>query len=144
MDRLGFCNLMEQAKTCSNLTPSEISFSMKMLMPTLRRFEKGNHNFSMTKVMEYLKVLSAKLIVHKGSSKKIFTDYEQLISWIILERKKSFSQRTLAEAVGMSYVMLARVESQKSNLTIDVFLKIVDILGCSIEIKPTISNKNSL
>lgn len=140
MDRFGFCTLMEQAKKCSKLTPSEISFSMKMLMPTLRRFEKGEHNFSMTKVMDYLKVLHAKLMVFSNSFQKSFTDYEQLISWLILERKKTFSQRTLAEAVGMSYVMLARVESQKSNLTIDVFLKIVEVLGYNIEIKSTTAN----
>lgn len=141
MDRLEFCNLMEQAKASSNLPPSEISFSMKMLMPTLRRFEKGEHNFSMTKVMEYLKVLQAKLIICKNSSKKDFTNYEQLISWLVSERKKSFSQRSLAEAVGMSYVMLARVESHKSNLTIDVFLKIVEVLGYNITIKPTIQDE---
>lgn len=143
MDRLEFCKLMEQAKASSNLPPSEISFSMKMLMPTLRRFEKGEHNFSMTKVMEYLKVLHAKLMIYKSSSKKDFINYEQLISWLVSERKKSFSQRTLAEAVGMSYVMLARVESQKSNLTIDVFLKIIDVLGYSIEIKSVTSNGKS-
>lgn len=140
MNRLEFCNLMEQAKTSSNIPSSEISFSMKMLLPTLRRFEKGEHNFSMTKVMEYMNVLQANLVICKKSSKKSFTTYEQLISWLISERKKSFSQRSLAEAVDMSYVMLARVESQKSNLTIDVFLKIVDVLGYNIEIKSITAN----
>lgn len=140
MNRLEFCNLMEQAKTSSNIPSSEISFSMKMLLPTLRRFEKGEHNFSMTKVMEYINVLQANLVICKKSSKKSFTTYEQLILWLISERKKSFSQRSLAEAVDMSYVMLARVESQKSNLTIDVFLKIVDVLGYNIEIKSITAN----
>lgn len=135
MDRFEFCKLMEQAKANSNLPLSEISFSMKMLLPTLRRFEKGKHNFSMTKVFDYLNVLQAKLTICNNSSHKDFSNYEQLISWLVAERKKTFSQRTLAEAIGMSYVMLARVESQKSNLTIDTFLKIADVLGCTIKIR---------
>ena len=41
MDRKEFCVLMAKAKQESGRGTSDISFDMKMLLPTLRRFEKG-------------------------------------------------------------------------------------------------------
>lgn len=135
MNRLDFCKLMEQAKIASGIPASEISFSMKMLMPTLRRFEKGEHNFSLVKVMEYLQVLHAQLIIYNEKSTVVVTEYSQLIEWLVSARKNGYTQRKLAEAVGISYVMLARIESNKSSLSIDVYLKIIEVLGYSVNIK---------
>lgn len=135
MNRLDFCKLMEQAKIASGIPASEISFSMKMLMPTLRRFEKGEHNFSLVKVMEYLQVLHAQLVIYNEKSTVVVTEYNQLIEWLVSARKNGYTQRKLAEAVGISYVMLARIESNKSSLSIDVYLKIIEVLGYSVNIK---------
>lgn len=135
MNRLDFCKLMEQAKIASGILASEISFSMKMLMPTLRRFEKGEHNFSLVKVMEYLQVLHAQLVIYNEKSTVVVTEYSQLIEWLVSARKNGYTQRKLAEAVGISYVMLARIESNKSSLSIDVYLKIIEVLGYSVNIK---------
>ncbi|MGN1218823.1 MAG: helix-turn-helix domain-containing protein [Phocaeicola sp.] len=135
MNRLDFCKLMEQAKTASGIPASEISFSMKMLMPTLRRFEKGEHNFSLVKVMEYLKVLHAQLVIYNDKSTVACTEYSQLIAWLVSARKDGYPQRKLAEVIGISYVMLARIESNKSSLSIDIFLKIIEVLGYSVNIK---------
>lgn len=135
MNRLDFCKLMEQAKMASGIPASEISFSMKMLMPTLRRFEKGEHNFSLVKVMEYLQVLHAQLVIYNEKSIVVVTEYNQLIEWLVSARKNGYTQRKLAEAVGISYVMLARIESNKSSLSIDVYLKIIEVLGYSVNIK---------
>jgi transcriptional regulator with XRE-family HTH domain len=126
---------MEQAKIASGIPASEISFSMKMLMPTLRRFEKGEHNFSLVKVMEYLQVLHAQLVIYNEKSTVVVTEYSQLIEWLVSTRKNGYTQRKLAEAVGISYVMLARIESNKSSLSIDVYLKIIEVLGYSVNIK---------
>ena len=135
MNRLDFCKLMEQAKIASGIPASEISFSMKMLMPTLRRFEKGEHNFSLVKVMEYLQVLHAQLVIYNEKLTVVVTEYSQLIEWLVSARKNGYTQRKLAEAVGISYVMLARIESNKSSLSIDVYLKIIEVLGYSVNIK---------
>lgn len=137
MTREEFCRLMEQAKTSSNLTISEISFSMKMLLPTLRRFEKGKHNFSLVKVMEYLSVLKSELVI-TGETLTVFcTDYDQLVHWLVSERQlHGYSLRALAEVSGISFVMLNRIESRKSDLSIDMFLKIAQVFGCDIDIRP--------
>ena len=135
MNRLDFCKLMEQAKRASGISASEISFSMKMLMPTLRRFEKGKHNFGLVKVIEYLQVIHAKLVIYNDKSSVDITEYNQLIDWVVSARQGRYSQRQLAEAIGISYTMLAYVESHKSHLSIDVLLKIIEVLGCNIKIE---------
>jgi len=135
MNRQEFCLLMEQAKQKSGKTSSEISFSLKMLLPTLKRFEKGEHNFSLQKVMDYLCVLNADIILTLGSKKNRCKTYGQLVDWLVSARTGNFSQRQLAETTGISYVMIARIESKKSNLTIDIFLKIIEALGGQVKIK---------
>lgn len=135
MNRLDFCKLMEQAKFASGISPSEISFSMRMLMPSLRRFEKGKHNFSLVKVMEYLKVLHAQLVIYNEKSYVTVTEYNQLIAWVVSARTECYTQRSLAEIIGISYVTLARIESQKSSLSIDILLKIIEVLEYKIDIK---------
>lgn len=134
MTRNDFCKMMEQAKIVSGISTSEICFTIKMLMPTLRRFEKGEHNFSLVKVMEYLKVLHAQLAIYNEKSIVTITEYSQLIEWLVSARKNIYTQRKLAEAIGISCDMLTRVESYRSNLTIDVFLKIIEVLEYNIKI----------
>lgn len=135
MDRFEFCNLMEQAKLSSGITSSEISLSMKMLFPTFRRFEKGKHNFSMTKAMEYINILHAELVIYNDVMSTSITEYSQLIEWLISVRKENYTQQKLANDINISKGMLMRIESQKSNLSVDIFLKIVDVLGYKIDIQ---------
>lgn len=135
MTREEFCKLMEQAKTQAGITTNDLSFDMRMQWSTLRRFEKGEHNFSLVKVMEYLRVLHAQLVIYNEKSTVTIIEYSQLIKWLVSARKdNNYSQRKLAEAISISYVMLARVESNKSNLSIDMLLKILEVLGYNIKI----------
>ena len=135
MDRFEFCNLMEQAKLSSGITSSEISLSMKMLFPTFRRFEKGKHNFSMTKALEYINILHAELVIYNDVISTSITEYSQLIEWLISVRKENYTQQKLADDINISKGMVIRIESQKSNLSVDIFLKIVDVLGYKIDIQ---------
>lgn len=135
MDRLEFCNLMEKAKLSSGVTSTEISFAMKMLFSTFRRFEKGKHNFSMTKALEYINALHAKLVIYNDVTSTSITEYSLLIEWLISARKKNYTQQQLVDNISISRDMLIRIESQRSNLSVDIFLKIVDVLGYKIDIQ---------
>lgn len=136
MNRIEFCKKMTSVKERVGITTTDVSFDMRMQWSTLKRFEKGVHNFSLIKVMEYLKVLRAQLVIYNDEITVCFAEYSQIPQWLPKARAGKFSQRSLADAVGMSQVMLARVESRKSNLTIDVFLKVIEALGYSVDIKP--------
>lgn len=131
MDRIEFCNMLVAAKERSGKTTNTVSFDLRMQWTTLRRFEKGINNPSMNKVFEYLNVVNAALILDS----KVFTESKTLVEFIVNARTGKMSQRQLADAIGVSYVMVARVESGKSNLTLDVFLKIIDVLGYTVQIE---------
>lgn len=135
MDRFEFCNLMEQAKLSSGVTSTEISFAMKMLFSTFRRFEKGKHNFSMTKALEYINALHAELVIYNDVTSTSITEYSLLIEWLISARKKNYTQQQLADNISISRDMLIRIESQRSNISVDIFLKIIDVLGYKIDIQ---------
>lgn len=135
MDRLEFCNILAVAKENSGKTTSEISFAMKMLLPTLRRFEKGEHNFNVKKVMEYLNVINNQLVLISATNKDVCRTYDEIVLWIKNTREGEFSQRKLAEAIQSSHITIANIERQISIISIDVFLKIVQVLGYEIKIE---------
>lgn len=130
MNRLEFCDLMEKAKERSGTRISDISFQMHMLLPTLRRLEKGQHNFNMKKCIEYLDVIKSKITL---GSQEIHT-YDELVETIVNIRTKSYSQRSLAEKIGMSYVSIAHVERHKAVMSVDMFLLIAQALELEINI----------
>ena len=54
MNRQEFHQLMANAKQESGISTSAISFELKMLLPTLRRFEKGTNNSNMKKIFDLI------------------------------------------------------------------------------------------
>lgn len=137
MNRLDFCGLLLEAKNKSGINTSDLSFAIKMQWSTLRRFEKGTHSFGMKKAIEYLDIVHGKICLMQNKKKEIISDYNKLIEWEVRERSKTYTQRSLAEKVGCSYVNLANIESGKSVMSVDIFLKIVDALGFAVDIKTT-------
>ena len=135
MERIEFCDLMVKAKENSGISTSDLSFAIKMQWATLRRFEKGIHNFNMKKAIEYLDILNAKICLIKNKKKHVIANYTQLLQWCIESRTGIYTQRTLAEAIGCSYVNMAKIETEKSTMSVDIFLKIAEVLDFNIEIK---------
>lgn len=131
MDRIEFCNMLVAAKERSGKSTNTVSFDLRMQWAVLRRFEKGVNNPSMNKVFDYLSVVNATLML----GTKSFTDTKSLIAYLVKARTGKWTQRQLADVIGISYVMVARVESGKSNLTLDVFLKIAEVLGYTIKVE---------
>ena len=135
MNRTEFCEMMAQAKKESGVTTSELSFTLRMLVGTLRRLEKGVHNFSVEKTVEYLNVLNAELCLEKeGEESHSIKNYDSFIEWLANARAGQYTQRSLATELGCSYVAIANIERKKSIISIDTFLKLMDVLGYTIKI----------
>ena len=135
MNRAEFCEMMAQAKKESGVTTSELSFTLRMLVSTLRRLEKGTHNFSIEKAIEYLDVLNAELCLEKEGRKSCgIKNYDSFIEWLANVRAGQYTQRSLATELGCSYVAVANIERKKSIISIDTFLKLMDVLGYTIKI----------
>ena len=135
MNRLEFCNMMADAKKNSDKTTSEITFAMKMLLPTLRRFEKGDHNFNVKKVMEYLDVINHQLVLRSETKIDVCRTYDDVILWIKNTREGKYSQRKLAEVIQSSHNSITYIERQIATISIDMFLKIVQVLGYQVKIE---------
>lgn len=52
-----------------------------------------------------------------------------------IRNKKGLSIRELAEACGVSFVNIYKIENGKYNVSIDILGKICDVLGCQIKIE---------
>ena len=62
-----------------------------------------------------------------------FDDLKNTI--ILLRQEQNLSQRKLAEQAGCGHITIANFERNKNTITIDVFLKIIDVLGYQLKIE---------
>ena len=132
MNRTEFFNLLAAAKEKSGKSTNTVSFDLRMQWSTLRRFEKGGNNSNMKKIFDYLQVINAYIQI----GKVIIFNYENLLAWLIDARKEhSLSQRALAKEIECAPSTIANIEREETIISIDTFLKIVDVLGYVIKIE---------
>lgn len=135
MNRSEFCKLLAVAKANSSITTTDLSFSIKMLLPTLRRFEKGEHNFKVDKAMSYLSIVKARVLLYKGNKRLYLSSYEDVIAFIKKAREGVYTQRELAQKVGCTHATIANIERNTNIVSIDTFLKILEALGYELKIE---------
>lgn len=80
------------------------------------------------------------IVLSDSRSAMQISNVKKFGAWLKQKRKGKFSQRDLATAIGCSYPTIANIERNSNIPTIDVFLKIVEVLGYYIEIKTTAVN----
>jgi DNA-binding XRE family transcriptional regulator len=113
------------------------------VMPTaIYRLESEKNNSSLDKVIQYLNAINLKIsLVNKKTNERfLISQYKDVINWLTNSRKPDYTQRSLAEKVSCSYIAIAHIESEKSVVSVDIFLRLVDSLGFEVELSP-ISNK---
>jgi DNA-binding XRE family transcriptional regulator len=124
MNRAEFCELMAQAKKNSGVSTSELSFDSRMLPSTLMRVEKGISNFSMQKAIQYLYAIHHHISLRNGKKIYVIKDYEDLLKWTVEARGKE-SQRSLAKVIDVNRGTITKIETKKSEMSVDLFLKLV-------------------
>lgn len=136
MDRKEFSSLLTQQREAKKIGKNEMCRLTGFTFHQLQRIENAGNNYNIGLALRYLSAIKSSMVIQKYKKERLCTEYNQLIKWLVSARKdNNYTQRKLAEAISISYVMLARVESNKSNLSIDVLLKILEVLGYNIEIK---------
>ncbi len=138
MNRDEFCKLMAAVRSKSKITTTELSFQIKMLLPTLRRFEKGEHNFKLDRVIQYLSILGYQIILYsKNETDCVFKiiQYSDIPKFIKCARKDKYTQRELATNIGCTYATIANIERQSNIVSIDMFLKLVETLNYNVKIE---------
>ena len=137
MTRQEFSTILAEYRKKYGPTIKEICIHSGCLPRDMYRIEKSKHNYNMQKCLDYIKAIGACLELRSGTGEqKIITEYNQLVRHVVDERTQSnYTQRSLAKAIGCSYVTLGLFESHKTTLTIDTLLKIGEALGFELNVK---------
>lgn len=143
MDRMEFCKLLIETRQSVGVGKNEMCRLTGFTFVQLQLLEDKPNNFAIKKAIDYLAALHCVIVLSYSRSTTQIKSVEQFGTWLKQKRKGAFSQRDLAESVGCSYPTIANIERNSNIPTIDVFLKIIDVLGYSIEIKSATSNGKS-
>lgn len=136
MTRDEFCNLMASVKMQVGGSTTDLAFDMRMQWSTLNRLEKGKNNFSVQKMLEYIKYLNANLYFCNDQKSIEISSYNDILTWLKKCRGTNISQRKLAELIGCSRANLANVELGKTIMSIDTLLKMAEVFNNKIDIRP--------
>lgn len=137
MDRKVLCEIVKDIRQKSGVPMKTICATMDVMPTSVYRLESGTNNFNLKLLMNYLNAINARIVLSSANkSSVVFSDYEQFIDWLIQTRTQvSYTQRILAEKTGITHVTIANIESKKNVVTIDYFLKIIEVLNYELNIE---------
>lgn len=129
MTRKEFSTQLSDIRKSSGVKIKDICMSLNVLPDAIYRMEGGKFNYDTNRMLAYCNALGIKVVLNGIT----VTDYDSLLSTTVKIRKAAeFTQRSLAEVVGISRQAVACIETQKNTLTIDVLLKICEVAGATI------------
>lgn len=138
MDRFDFIDLLDDIKCTSNKTTADLSYDMHIPWGAVRRLEEGRTNFGIDSILKYIKCLDHHIqLTNLSNNVYHIPKYDDLIVWLKETRREKFtkfSQRSLAQNIGCSYVNIANIETHKSVMSIDTFLKLTTLFVTNIKI----------
>lgn len=130
MNRQEFCELMAQAKKRSGIGTTKLSLKLQMLPAKLRQFERGLHNFSMARVIEYLDAIGCHLVLSGANDNVRISDYDTLPAWIKQMRmSRGLTVRDMADKIGCSSSGLSHAEIMRTIIRFDLFISIVEFFN---------------
>lgn len=128
MDRQIFSSMLVNAKKKSGKTTSDLVFDMRVLPTAIYRIEKAEFSFSMDKCFSYLKAVGYALQFSKGERCTVVSNNEELVAWE-REVRGQISMSSFSEKIGHHRSYIRLVESESTIMSIDVVLKISEIMG---------------
>ena len=135
MNRTEFCEMMQTHRKQSGVPAKQICFAMNTMPTDIYRIEKGYSNTNLNKIIDFLKATNGAIELSNDNDCFVINDYSSFIEWLInIRTSNNYTQRSLADAAGCSYAAIANTERQNNVLSIDVFLKLMDVLGYTIKI----------
>jgi transcriptional regulator with XRE-family HTH domain len=138
MTREEFCKQLIDCRKASGVKMKDMCFAMGVMPTTIYRLESAKNSFSIDNVFMYLKAIECQMSL-KNSSKKnksfAINKYQDIIDWLVKSRKPDYTQRSLAERIDCSHITIANYESGKNIIGVDIFLRIIDALEFTVELK---------
>lgn len=108
--------------------------ALNALQSTVYRIEKGSHNYSVDKAIIYAGAVKANIVIIANNQLHILERDTQAIQ--LLKEFRSAPLRDVAHMTGFSHPGISKMERGEVNLSIDMFLKLAEYYGLTVEIRP--------
>jgi transcriptional regulator with XRE-family HTH domain len=130
MTRKEFSEKLVECRENAGCGKNELCRRTGFTFNQLQRLENASNNFLINNVFFYLKAIEVQLKLRNTAKKKSVTikEYKNIIDWLTKNRKPNYTQRSLAEKIECSHITIANIESEKSVVSVDIFLRLVDVL----------------
>ncbi len=135
MDRKEFCEMLVKAREEAGYNKSQLCIESEMLLSQLLRIETAHNNFGLDKSLKYLSGIHKAVGIRKGRKKIVFSDVEQFADWLPSTYQEMGSRNALATKIGSDSNVLSNIEKKNTKVSIDTFLKTVNVLGYTVTIE---------
>lgn len=135
MDRKTFSEQLVRQRESAKIGKNELCRMTGFTFLQLQRIEGASNNYKMDLVLKYLKALGEKIVLTKGKTKKVIKANADIADWLKQARKGIFTQRSLANTIESSFVVIANLERGFRQFHIDMFLKLIDTFNYNIKIE---------
>lgn len=134
MTRVEFSKILSNYRKEHGPSIKELCFQLNCMPTDIYRVEKGIHNYNIQKCMSYLHAIGLQLSLATKRSVTVIRSSEDFSKWL-KKARANISQRTLANQVGVVYPTIANIERGSTIVSIDTFLKILEVLNCKPNIE---------
>ncbi|MDR3117914.1 MAG: helix-turn-helix domain-containing protein [Mediterranea sp.] len=138
MTRQEFIEKLTEVRLTAGIKRKDICLMMNIMERSRYRMESATYNSPMDKVLQYLNVVNFRiyLIDEKGGDPFFISKYKDIGEWVKTSRKSNYTQQTLAEQMPCSCTVINNTESGKGTMGLDLFLRLAEVLGFSIDFVP--------
>lgn len=134
--RQDFCKMLTDIRRKKNITVSDICFGIHIMPAGVYKLEKGKHNFNMKTLFDYCQFVGAHICTLQNNQFCIINDYTVLMKWYNnFYKAHQVTSVGLAKILGMSHTAMANIKSEKTVMSIDTFLKLINTFGYQITIE---------
>lgn len=136
MTREEFGCQLRKIRLASPVSITRLCGILNWLTQHLFRVENAKNNYAVYKATEYLSAIGSQLIATttNGSQHPIVDNASA--ATFLLNARGSESAVKVAESIGVTTQGLRSMETQKSQCSIDMFLKLCDYYGITISFEP--------
>ena len=137
MNNIEFVYILKMLYKQTDIKMIELCSEANLLDVEVYDIMNPKSNNRIAKILAFIKCLSCCLcIICQGKVATIPTS-EAFAKWLKQARsEKRYSQSKLGKLVGCYYTTIASIENGKTIPTLNMLLKIIDVLECDIQIMP--------
>lgn len=135
MDRISFSNTLKCKRESLNISKYKVSKDTGLTSLQINRIEDAVNSYSMGNIFKYLKAIGCNLQLVNNSNVDALDCVEKFGSWVTKKRDSDMSMYSLAKQIGSNIVTITKIETARSTVGVDLFLKIVDAFGYKIKIE---------